>query len=161
MSNTDPSQKAGLHRAALWVKDLVGEIWRGTPTGRQAGEGGSDGVGARLQTAEARIESLTQELHRQEGQGAVEFGRLEAAAIRALDEIIDADQARISKLTTELQAAQEQIRELREHHEVAERRTTGLLSSLAERDARIIQLDRELTSLRRERETYRPEEGHR
>ncbi|MBO3142580.1 hypothetical protein [Dermatophilus congolensis] len=104
-----------------------------------------------LAAANARIEALTEELNARSSKDAVEYGRLEAAALRSLDEIIEADQARIKQLTTSLEEIKKKSRTQERKLQVGEQRIGSLKNAIAERDSRILELDAELVKLRREK----------
>ena len=114
-----------------------------------------------LAAAQARIEALTDELAEREGRGEIEYGRLEAAAIRALDEIIAADQSRIDALQDDLAEARSSLRDSEQHLAVNDRTFESLRAALAERDSRITHLDNQLTQLQRAHADLQIKEGRR
>ena len=103
----------------------------------------------KLDAARAHVEWLSVQMKEVEGQAAVEYGRLEAAALRALDETISADQLRIQRLQEDLAKSQAEQTDYRQHLVVSEQRFESLRAALADRDVRIAELDNELKQLRR------------
>lgn len=128
------------------------------------GTAGDDTV-ARLQeqleAARTYVEWLSAQMEEVEGHAAVEYGRLEAAALRALDETISADQVRIKRLEEELEKAHAEQLDHRQHLLVSEQRFESLRAALADRDARIAELDNELKQLRRPWVAQKIKEGPR
>ncbi len=140
-----------------------------TPPGEAAddGEAGEDDservadLQEQLEAARTYVEWLSAQIEEVQGQAAVEYGRLEAAALRALDETISADQLRIARLQDELAAAQAEQQNHRQHMLVNEQRFESLRAALADRDARIAELDNELVELRRPWGAQKVKEGPR
>lgn len=114
-----------------------------------------------LDAARERVEWLSAQMEEVEGHAAVEYGRLEAAALRALDETISADQQRIESLQEELAKAQAEQLDHHQHLLVSEQRFESMRSALADRDARIAELDNELKELRRHGAKQKVKEGPR
>lgn len=115
----------------------------------------------KLDAARAHVDWLSAQMKEVEGHAAVEYGRLEAAALRALDETISADQLRIRRLQDELAKSQAEQSDYRQHLVVSEQRFESLRAALADRDVRIAELDNELKELRRHGVAQKVKEGPR
>ncbi len=114
-----------------------------------------------LAEAREQVVALTERARQDEIRAGIEYGRLEAAALRTLDDAIAAGQERIARLDDELSRAREAQAGSDRNLLACEQQAEALRSALAERDARIVHMDNEINALRLAGTAAHVEEGPR
>lgn len=104
------------------------------------------GSRAELAAAQSRITALVAELEQATKQHQIEFGRLESGALAALDETIVQGQAREQELADDLEDSRSRLREAERQLDLLQRRFDSLQQSLAQRDARVAELNEQLSN---------------
>jgi len=142
----DSSAPRAEHVAAQHAtEEDAAQAW--TPPSVDTETGPSAKAQSRIDELETKYAELEAKLLQAQREHTIEYGRFEAGAVMAMDQVVKAGREREVQLLGDLDAAKAELRAANDSYALLERRVESLQNSLGERDDRLAALHERLTEL--------------